>query len=128
MLHACVRKFDVTDTVQISLGTKRTLYTSLGMTRKLVYGEMCGAGERPFGIFFPHIYEIRNQQNRMDRQVMGTGEVDLTFRRNFGETKLEEWEGLLEKLDGITLSAETGCPALLKRQQLDSIQTLPSLG
>ena len=59
---------------------------------------------------------------------MGTGEVDLTFRRNFGETKLEEWEGLLEKLDGITLSAETGCPALLKRQQLDSIQTLPSLG
>ena len=87
MLHACVRKFDVTDTAQIFLGTKRTLYTSLGMTGKLVYGEMCGAGERPFGIFWPHIYEIRNQQNRMDRQVMGTGEVDLTFKRNFGETK-----------------------------------------
>jgi ABC-type molybdate transport system ATPase subunit len=38
--------------------------------------------------------------------VLNSGDVDLTFRRNFGSIKVEEWEKLTETIDGVILSSD----------------------
>lgn len=40
------------------------------------------------------------------RQLLGDGDINLTFRRNFSAAEIEEWEDeeLLDKINGVTLS------------------------
>lgn len=84
---------------------KRGLKYILGNGRKINFWRDVWVGECPLNILFPHLFEICNQQNQTVKQILGGGEVDLTFRRNFGVIELEEWE-LLEKVDVTILSTE----------------------
>lgn len=38
--------------------------------------------------------------------VLNSGDVDLTFPRNFGTIEVEEWEELTETIDGVILSSD----------------------
>jgi hypothetical protein len=38
--------------------------------------------------------------------VLNSGDVDLTFTRNFGTIEVEEWEELTETIDGVILSSD----------------------
>lgn len=39
----------------------------------------------------------------MVRQIMGDGDLNLAFRRNFGMKETEGWEELLDKIEGVVL-------------------------
>jgi hypothetical protein len=61
-------------------------------------------GECPLRISFSNFFEMYHQQNCSVHQALGTGEVDLTFRRNFGGMEEIEWEGLLRRVEDVVIS------------------------
>ena len=62
-------------------------------------------GECPLRISYHKIYNICHQQSWSVHQVLGTGEVCLTFRRYYGELEEIEWDELTDQLDGIILKS-----------------------
>lgn len=56
-------------------------------------------GNCPLRITFPNIFEICHQQCWSVSQVLGEGELNLTFRRNFGAREELAWESLLELME-----------------------------
>ncbi|KAG2606896.1 hypothetical protein PVAP13_4NG209522 [Panicum virgatum] len=54
-----------------------------------------------------HLYQINNQQEGCVHEVLGSGEVELTFRRNFGEREILEWEALLDMVGDTLLTQES---------------------
>ena len=62
-------------------------------------------GECPLRISYHKLYNICHQQSWSVHQVLGTGEVCLTFRRYYGELEEIEWDELTDQLDGIILKS-----------------------
>ncbi|KAG2568260.1 hypothetical protein PVAP13_7NG306448, partial [Panicum virgatum] len=62
-------------------------------------------GECPLRISYHKLYNISHQQSWSVHQVLGTGEVYLTFRRYYGELEEIEWDELTDQLDGIILKS-----------------------
>ncbi|PUZ46519.1 hypothetical protein GQ55_7G086200 [Panicum hallii var. hallii] len=61
-------------------------------------------GECPLRISFSNFFEMYHQQNCSVHQALGTGEVDLKFRRNFAGMEEIEWEGLLRRVEDVVIS------------------------
>jgi hypothetical protein len=51
----------------------------------------------------------------MVRQILGDGDLNLAFRRNFGMKETEGWEELLDKIEGVVLivTKNVECPVFL---------------
>jgi hypothetical protein len=64
------------------------------------------SGTCPLMLTFPRLYDLCNQQNWVVAKVLRNGTINLTFRRNFGETEQTEWETLRSVLEGVTLSSD----------------------
>jgi hypothetical protein len=63
-------------------------------------------GDCPLKNQFPNIFQICRQQDWSVFEVLGLGDQNLTFRRNFGDKEIEEREELTKMVDGVTLSQE----------------------
>lgn len=63
-------------------------------------------GDCPLKIVFSEIFEICNQQNWSVFEVLEQGDINLTFRRNFGDREMIEWEELLTMVANVSLSDE----------------------
>lgn len=61
----------------------------------------------------PHLFEICNQREWTIERVLRNGNINLTFKRGFGESEELEWEGLVELVERLNLL-----------QQPDSVSSL----
>jgi hypothetical protein len=57
-------------------------------------------------IRFSKLYNICEQQSWKVSRVLGGGEINLSFRRNFNTSEVEEWEKIESELEGVQLTEE----------------------
>jgi hypothetical protein len=62
------------------------------------------AGECPLKITFPSIFTICNQQEWSAHRVLNSDQLNLTFRRNFGDIENQEYIELREMMSEIQLT------------------------
>jgi hypothetical protein len=62
------------------------------------------AGECPLKITFPSIFTIYNQQEWSVHRVLNSDQLNLTFRRNFGDIENQEYIELREMMSEIQLT------------------------
>ena len=63
--------------------------------------------ECPLKIAFHRLFDICRQQNWTVFQVLDEGDINLSFRRNFGDEEAIEWEELLDLIEGTVLTRES---------------------
>jgi hypothetical protein len=56
---------------------------------------------------YPGLFEIYNQRERSVAKVLRNGDLNLTFRRSFGDREEREWNDLTIMLEAVTLSQES---------------------
>lgn len=69
-------------------------------------------GNCPFRIVYSRIFDICNEQEESVYNVLKNNEINLTFRRSFGEEEQEEWLLLIPQIRDIQLNTE---PDTVKR-------------
>jgi hypothetical protein len=62
------------------------------------------AGECPLKITFPSIFAINNQQEWSVHRVLNQDQVELTFKRNFGDRENQEYIELMEMMSEVHLA------------------------
>jgi hypothetical protein len=60
----------------------------------------------PLKIQFSNLFAISNQQGCSVAEALGSGEINLTFKRNFQEIDVMEWEELTTLLSVVALLEE----------------------
>jgi hypothetical protein len=55
-------------------------------------------------VTFPRLFEICNQQEWSVARVLRDGNLNLTFRRNFGAAQVVEWADLTAMMENISLT------------------------
>jgi hypothetical protein len=78
----------------------------VGGGQKAIFWLDVWSGNCPLMITFPKIFAICNQQNWVVTRVLRNGSINLTFRRNFGESELTVWENLKSVLEDVALNSE----------------------
>jgi len=63
-------------------------------------------GQCPLSIVNNKIFKICNEQNNIVYDVLQDNEVNLTFRRTFGITEIEEWKVMISQVNEVTLQDE----------------------
>lgn len=63
-------------------------------------------GTVPLRMMLPKLYEICNDPDVKVRDCYKNGEWFVMFRRNFGESELQEWSMFLENTKGMYLNGE----------------------
>jgi hypothetical protein len=56
---------------------------------------------------YPGLFEICNQRECSVAKVLRNGDLNLTFRRSFGDREEREWNDLTIMLEAVTLSQES---------------------
>jgi hypothetical protein len=59
------------------------------------------AGECPLKITFSSIFAINNQQEWSVHRVLNQDQVELTFKRNFGDRENQEYIELMEMMSDV---------------------------
>ncbi|RCV24309.1 hypothetical protein SETIT_5G074300v2 [Setaria italica] len=82
----------------------RGLIYIIGNGKKARFWSDVWRGNCPLKIAFSELFEVCNQQEWSVFEVLQHGDINLTFRRNFGIREEIEWENLTNLIGNITLS------------------------
>jgi hypothetical protein len=55
-------------------------------------------------VSFPNLFEICNQKEWSVFKIINNGSINLTFRRNFGDSHVQEWAKLSALIEVVSLT------------------------
>jgi hypothetical protein len=55
-------------------------------------------------VSFPNLFEICNQKEWSVFKIINNGSINLTFRRNFGDSHVQEWAKLFALIEVVSLT------------------------
>jgi hypothetical protein len=79
---------------------------SVGKGDKIRFCEDTWVGTAPLAVQFWELYCICNEKTKFVSEVLGEGEIKLSFRRTLSENMMQTWCELLSVLEQVSLRDE----------------------